>query len=210
MLWTGWSPVPPISLPSLWRLFHVCQLQLVSITFMFHTLFSPLARSKYLSLFLLSLIFILWSAGRAKSTSWHVPFFLVNTRSGFLAQIRGSICISKSQRILGISFSRTILICVCTICQNIQISISCIIPSGSPFLSSHTYSCISFVPICCIRFIIYTCYSVVYYNYYEFLSLFLFFFQSRIYSSISWQIFKIFAFSSLNKKKKKKHKQTFF
>ena len=38
------------------------------ITFMFHSFFISLARSRYLSFFSLSFRFILWSAGTAKST----------------------------------------------------------------------------------------------------------------------------------------------
>ena len=38
------------------------------VTFMFHSFFNSLARSRYLSFFSLSFRFILWSAGTAKST----------------------------------------------------------------------------------------------------------------------------------------------
>ena len=38
------------------------------VTFMFHSFFTSLARSRYLSFFLYSFRFILWSAGTAKST----------------------------------------------------------------------------------------------------------------------------------------------
>ena len=78
------------------------------ITFMFHSfLFSSLARYRYSSLFFsLSFIFNLWSARTAKSTVWQVLshffffffFFFTVTRSGYLAEIRRSVCISKSQR----------------------------------------------------------------------------------------------------------------
>ena len=47
----------------------------IIVTFMFHSFFSSLAGSKYLSLCLLSFSFTLWSAGTAKSTSWQVFFF---------------------------------------------------------------------------------------------------------------------------------------
>ena len=62
------------SLPSLWELFQVLQLQLVSL--------SPpcsiaLARSQYLFLFSLSSIFIQWTAKMTKSTIWQVLFFWV-------------------------------------------------------------------------------------------------------------------------------------
>ena len=46
----------------------------ITITFLSHTFFSSLARSKYLSLLSLSFIFNLWSAGMANSTIWQVLF----------------------------------------------------------------------------------------------------------------------------------------
>ena len=48
------------------------------ITFMFHSLFNSLARSWYLSFFSLSLGFILWSAGIAKSTILQILLFFVD------------------------------------------------------------------------------------------------------------------------------------
>ena len=49
--------------------------------------------------------FAQWSAGSAKSTWWQVLFILlIITRSGLLARIRWSVRISKSQRILRVSF----------------------------------------------------------------------------------------------------------
>ena len=47
------------------------------VTFMFHSFFNSLARSRYLSFFSLSLRFILWSAGTAKSTVFQILFFLL-------------------------------------------------------------------------------------------------------------------------------------
>ena len=80
----------------------------ITVTFMFHSFFSSLARSSYLSLFSLSFSFILWSTGTPKSTIKQVlsfsSFFYWLSR---LAEIKWSICISKSQRILCVSFSRT-------------------------------------------------------------------------------------------------------
>ena len=49
----------------------------ISVTFMFHSFFDSLARSKYLSFFSLSFSFILWSARTAKSTIRQVLFFVV-------------------------------------------------------------------------------------------------------------------------------------
>ena len=76
------------------------------VTFMFHSFFNSLARSRQLSFFSLSFSFIQWSAGTAKSTILLV--FLLNIiRSGLLAMIRWSVCMSKSYRSLCVSFSRT-------------------------------------------------------------------------------------------------------
>ena len=60
-----------------------------------HNLFinSP-ARSWYLSFFLLSLNFTLWTAGKANSTILQV-IFVVIIRSGSLAEIRWSVCMSN-------------------------------------------------------------------------------------------------------------------
>ena len=78
------------------------------VTFMFHSFFNSLARSRYLSFFSLSFRFILWSAGTAKSTLLQILFFLlIIMRSGLLARIRWSVYILKSHRNLCESFSRT-------------------------------------------------------------------------------------------------------
>ena len=85
----------------------------IIITFMFHSFFNSLARSKSLSLFSHSFNFIPWSTGTAKSTSLQVLFFfffsflLIIKRSGHLAEIRWSVCIEKPQRSLCVSFSRS-------------------------------------------------------------------------------------------------------
>ena len=46
-----------------------------NVTFMFHSFFNSLARSRYFSFFSLSSRFILWSAGTAKSTILQIFFF---------------------------------------------------------------------------------------------------------------------------------------
>ena len=77
-------------------------------TFMFHSFFNSLARSRYLSFFSLSLRSILWSAGTAKSTILQILFLLlIMMRSVLLAGIRWSVCMLKSHRNLCESFSRT-------------------------------------------------------------------------------------------------------
>ena len=81
------------------------------VTFMFHSFFNSLARSRYLSFFSLSFRFIVWSAGTAKSTILQILFFfllLIIIRSGLLAEIRLSVCMLKSYRSLCVSFSRTV------------------------------------------------------------------------------------------------------
>ena len=47
----------------------------IIITFMFHSFFNSLSRSRYLSLFSHSFSFILWSSGKAKSTILQIFFF---------------------------------------------------------------------------------------------------------------------------------------
>ena len=79
------------------------------VTCMFHGFFNSLARSRYLSFVSHSFSFILWSAGTAKSTILQFLFFLllIIIKSGFLAEIRWSVCVSKSHRSLCVLFSRT-------------------------------------------------------------------------------------------------------
>ena len=69
--------------------------------------FNSLVRSRYLSFFSIPFNFTLLSAGTAKFTILQVLFLLlVIIRSGRLAEIRWSICVSKSPRRLSVSFSR--------------------------------------------------------------------------------------------------------
>ena len=80
----------------------------ITVTFMFHSFFSSLERSRYVFLSTHSFNFTLWSAGVAKSTIRPLLLFLLTiTRSGHLAEIRCSFCTSKSLRSLSISFSMT-------------------------------------------------------------------------------------------------------
>ena len=74
----------------------------IIVTFMFHSFFNSLARSRYLSLFSHSFSFILWSAGTAKLTILQILFFflLIDIRSGLLGEIRWYVCISKSKIII--------------------------------------------------------------------------------------------------------------
>ena len=81
------------------------------VTFMFHTFFNSLARSRYLYFFSLSFRFILSSAGTAKSTLLQIFFLffllLIIMRSGLQVRIKWSVCMLKSHRSLCVSFSRT-------------------------------------------------------------------------------------------------------
>ena len=71
----------------------------IIVIFMFLSFFNSLARSRYLSFFSHTFSFILWSAGTAKSTILLILFFLlIILRSGLLAEIRRSVCMSKSHR----------------------------------------------------------------------------------------------------------------
>ena len=80
----------------------------IIVTFMFLRFFNFLARSKYLSFFSLSFNFIQCFAGTAKMTVLQILFLsLIIIRSGLLAEIRWSVCISKSHRSLCVLFSRT-------------------------------------------------------------------------------------------------------
>ena len=78
------------------------------VTSMFHSFFNSLPRSRYLSFFSHSTSFILWSDGTEKSTILQVLFFLlIIIWSGLLAEIRWSVCMSKSHRSLWVLFSKT-------------------------------------------------------------------------------------------------------
>ena len=86
----------------------------IIVTFILHSFFNSLARSRYLSLFSHSFSFILWSAGTAKSTILQIFFFfflllllLIIIRSDLLAEIRWSVCISNPYKSLCVSFSTT-------------------------------------------------------------------------------------------------------
>ena len=59
----------------------------IIVTFMFHSFFDSLVRSRYLSFFSHSFSFILWSAGTAKLTLFaNSRFFIIIIKSGFLAK----------------------------------------------------------------------------------------------------------------------------
>ena len=69
---------------------------------------NSLVSSRYLYLFYFSFNFTLWSPVKAKSTILQVlSFLLIIIRSGRLAEIRWSVCMSKSHWSLCVSFPRT-------------------------------------------------------------------------------------------------------
>ena len=80
----------------------------ITLTLINHNFFSSWARSKYLSSFPHSFSFTLWSPEQQNPQDSKFSFFsffwLINTRSDLLAEIRWSDCISKSHRISWVSF----------------------------------------------------------------------------------------------------------
>ena len=84
----------------------------IIVTWTFHIFFNSLAKSRYLSFFSHSFSFILWSAGTAKSIILQILLLLlllllIIIKSGLLAEIKWSICMSESHKSLCVSFSRT-------------------------------------------------------------------------------------------------------
>ena len=78
----------------------------ITVTFMFLSFFSSWVRSTYLSFF--SLFFSVLHCGQVERQSPLLAgslLLLIITKPGHLAKIRWSVCISKSQRFLCISFS---------------------------------------------------------------------------------------------------------
>ena len=101
----------------------------ISVTLMFHN--GKIQVFAYHFAFFYFYPVVPWNAKIHQMTS---PFFLlINTRSGFLAEIRWFARISNSKRILGISSLRRTLLCVNTIQLHGQILISCTIPSELHF-----------------------------------------------------------------------------
>ena len=118
------------------------------ITFMFHSFFNSLARSRYLSFFAHSFRFILWSAGTEKSTIFQILFFSwIIISSSLLAGIRWSVCMLKSHRSLCVSFSRT----GAGLCKYHLLVWSNFNFSRSPCRPSRVSPYTPSVQICCIR-----------------------------------------------------------
>ena len=94
----------------------------INVTFMFHILFSSLARSWYLSLLSSSFNFTLWSANTAKSTIWQVLFFCW-LQLGLVIWARlGDLFVSQNPREAYPYHSPgQILCCAFTVCSHGQI-----------------------------------------------------------------------------------------
>ena len=109
------------------------------IIFIFHSFFNCLARSRYLSFFLIYFNFTLLSAKTAKSPIQQVHFFSCWLSLGLIIWLKlGGLFVSQNPRKPCVSYSpERILGCAYTICLYSQTSTSCTIPSGSPSPPSH-------------------------------------------------------------------------
>ena len=86
------------------------------VTFMFHSFFNSLARSRYLSFFSLSFRFILWSAGTAKSTIYYnyMWSFHISFNWWFFNGIWVTASLLRSPELFPV-FLRTLMLCsVCS------------------------------------------------------------------------------------------------
>ena len=89
----------------------------INVTFMFHSFFNSQARSRYLSYFSLSFNFKVVSQD-SKVNNFASSLFLI-IRSRRLAEMKRSVCMTKSQRSLCMSISGIIIInIVCVILQD--------------------------------------------------------------------------------------------
>ena len=99
-------PSPPDPLSILCWLYRTHQLQLVSpLHWCFIVFFSSLARFRYLSLFRFLSAVVSWN-GQVDYLAGSLFLLLTITRSGRLFKIWWSVCISRSQGSLCVSFSR--------------------------------------------------------------------------------------------------------
>ena len=105
----------------------------ITVTFMFHSFFSCLAKSRYLSLFSLSFSFTLWSTGTTRSSIRQVLFFFCWLSQDQVVRLRlGDQFVSQNPREVWAShFPGRTLGCP-YICWYGQILVSCTIPNGSP------------------------------------------------------------------------------
>ena len=91
------------------------------VTFMFHSFFNSLARSRYLSFFSHYFSFILWLAGTAKSTILKILFSLIIIKSSLLAEITWSFVRQSPIGVYACHFLGQGLDCAYTICWYDQI-----------------------------------------------------------------------------------------
>ena len=85
----------------------------IIVTCMFHSFFSSLARSRYLSFHILSVLFCGQSGQQSRLFCKFSFLLLIIIKSGLLAGIRWSVRILKSHRSLCMSFSRTgVALCI--------------------------------------------------------------------------------------------------
>ena len=117
----------------------------ITVTFIYHNLFSYLTKFWCLSSFSLSFIFSPWSDGMAKAARWQVlSSESIKIWFGLLARIECSVYISKSQRRLFISFSRTdsgLYICHLSVRLNILLL-------NSQWITFPTQSCLLLYSFC--------------------------------------------------------------
>ena len=142
----------------------------ITVTFIFHSFFSSLEMSRYFIPFSLSFSFTLWSAGSAKSITRQVLCFFFLLSQGLVDWMRlGDPFVSQNPRDVCASHSPgQILGCVYTICLHGQISISCTIPSGSPFpttrVKSYTLSVLLIIIIIIVIIIIIIIYNLSFFS----------------------------------------------
>ena len=118
--------------------------------------FNSLSRSRYLSFFLLSFIFTLWSARRQSPLFGRLSFLLLTIfRSVHLADVKWSVSISKPQKTLSVSFPWTdSRLCIYHLFVWSNLNIFCTIPSGLPSPRSRVSSYALWVLIYCIHLLI--------------------------------------------------------
>ena len=111
----------------------------ITVNLIFYTMFCSLARSKNLSIFSALLHF---PSVNGKIHLTASSLFCLFVRYGLLARIWWSVYILKKNNKKTENFIRLILVCAYTISLFGQISISCAIPSGQPFLPSLAQSAV--------------------------------------------------------------------
>ena len=121
----------------------------IIVTCMFHSFFSSLARSRYLSLFSHSLFYSVVCRDSKvdyfASSLFFFFFLLIIIKSGLLAGIRWSVCILKSHRSLCEAFSRTgagLCIYHLLVCSNLNFLHIC------QWLTLPTQSCLALYSCC--------------------------------------------------------------